>query len=161
MSHGLSHINAQGYPAMVNVGKKEATSREARARALVTLPAQFDVFAERETQTAKGPVIATAILAGTMAAKRTADLIPLCHPLALTSIAFDIQPRNPHILEIVCTVACNGQTGVEMEALTGATVAALTVYDMCKALTHEITLGPIELLSKTGGKRGHVAQDSI
>jgi len=101
----------------------------------------------------KGPVIHTAILAGIMGAKKTADLIPLCHPLGLDDCQITIEPDGPDALRVVCTAVVTGRTGVEMEALTGASVAALTIYDMCKAFSHDITITGVQLIEKTGGKR--------
>ena len=145
-SAALTHVDAEGRPAMVDVSAKAATLREARAECLVCFPAaiaqQLKSAGER---TAKGPVVDTAIIAGTMAVKRTHELIPFCHPLPIDGCRFEIDwldgERPLH------------RTGVEMEALTGATVAALTVYDMCKALSHELVIGPARLLAKIGGKR--------
>jgi cyclic pyranopterin phosphate synthase len=104
-------------------------------------------------RSAKGPIVDTAIIAGTMAVKRTHELIPFCHPLAIERCTFEIYFDGASELSIRCTVAVTHKTGVEMEALTGATVAALTVYDMCKALSHEIVIGDIRLVEKSGGKR--------
>lgn len=150
---GLTHIDADGRPAMVDVSDKLASRRQARAECLVCFPepvaAQLRESGER---TAKGPVWDTAIIAGTFAVKRTHELIPFCHPLPIDGCRFAISWLDPGRLRIECMVRTVHRTGVEMEALTGATVAALTVYDMCKALSHDIVIGPARLLAKSGGK---------
>ena len=149
----LTHLDAANRPTMVDVGAKAVTRREAVAEALITLPA--DVSRElRRTghRTKKVPVFDTAIIAGTLAVKRTHELIPFCHPLPVDHVNIEIAARRGG-LRITCRVAVEHRTGVEMEALTGATVAALTVYDMCKALSHDITIGPVRLMAKRGGKR--------
>jgi cyclic pyranopterin phosphate synthase len=149
----FSHLDARGNPAMVDVSEKPLTRRVARARSVVSLPPEVMSRLEGgEIQTKKGPVFQTAILAGTMGAKRTADLIPLCHPLGLDSCQFSIETAGNDVI-IECTCALTARTGVEMEALTGATVAALTIYDMCKALSPNIVIRETRLLEKTGGKR--------
>lgn len=150
----LTHVDAAGHPAMVDVSGKTATAREARAECRVRFPAA--VAQQLRTAgmgTAKGPVIDTAIIAGTMAVKRTHELIPFCHPLPIDGCRFAIDWANDTNLRIECAVRTVHRTGVEMEALTGATVAALTVYDMCKALSHAMVIGPAKLLAKSGGKR--------
>lgn len=137
---------------MVDVGEKPVTRREASARVHVALPA--NVARELKASghhTKKGPVFDTAIIAGTLAAKRTHELIPFCHPLPLDGVKVDIRTVRGG-LEITCSVTVVHRTGVEMEALTGASVAALTVYDMCKALSHDITIGPLQLMGKSGGR---------
>ncbi len=149
----LSHIDPQNRPGMVNVGDKAATRRSARARAVVVLPdVVADLLEGGELQAPKGPVFQTAVLAGTMAAKRTSDLIPFCHPLGLEGCRIHIvlNDRKEAVIDATCEV--RHTTGVEMEALTAVTVAALTVYDMCKALSHDIVIRDIRLLEKTGGK---------
>ena len=153
MASGLTHLTARNQPTMVDVGDKEITRRVASAEARIRLPRAV-LLALRRTghRTKKGPIFDTAIIAGVMAAKRTWELIPFCHPLAMDSCKLDVGPA-PGGIRIVCTVAVQGRTGVEMEAMTGATVAALTVYDMCKALSHDIEITAIRLLAKTGGKR--------
>ncbi|HZX25404.1 MAG TPA: cyclic pyranopterin monophosphate synthase MoaC [Woeseiaceae bacterium] len=149
----LSHIDERGRPRMVDVGGKAVTRREAVARTLMRLPqAVASRLADGELTTAKGPVFATAIVAGVMAAKRTHELIPFCHPLGLDDCDIDIEMRDPTTLAITCRCRLTAKTGVEMEALTGASVAALTVYDMCKALSHDIVIGETRLIAKTGGK---------
>ena len=152
-STDLSHVDEQGRPRMVDVGGKAVTRREAVARTLIQLPeAVATRLADGELTTAKGPVFATAVVAGVMAAKRTHELIPFCHPLGLDDCAIDIEVQDPETLAITCRCRITAKTGVEMEALTGASVAALTVYDMCKALSHDIVIGETRLIAKTGGK---------
>jgi len=148
----LSHIDERGRPAMVDVSEKSPTLREARARSVVMLPeAVLQAVSGDEILSRKGPVFATAIIAGVMAAKRTHELIPFCHPLGLEKCSIDIRVEESRaVIECVCTV--HHRTGVEMEALTGATVAALTIYDMCKALSHDIVISETRLISKTGGR---------
>lgn len=138
---------------MVDVSGKTPTRREATALARVRLSPEVSIhFRAGDIQSKKGPVFQTAILAGTMACKKTADLIPLCHPLPLDDIKIRIEMDEGGDARIECKVACHGRTGVEMEALTGASVAALTLYDMCKAFSHAIVIADIRLLEKTGGK---------
>jgi cyclic pyranopterin phosphate synthase len=150
----LSHVGADNRPRMVDVGAKAVTERSAIAQAIVRFPANVArELRDGGMRSKKGPVIDTAIVAGTMAVKRTHELIPFCHPLAIERCAFAIEFVSAHELAIRCEVAVTHKTGVEMEALTGATVAALTVYDMCKALSHEIEIGDVRLLEKSGGKR--------
>lgn len=149
----LSHIDERNRPTMVDVSDKTATQRTAHARTVIHLPAE--VVAELdgdEISTKKGPVFATAIIAGVMAAKRTHELIPFCHPLGLENckIIIDVSGSDA-VIDCLCKV--HHKTGVEMEALTGASVAALTVYDMCKALSHDIVIGETRLIAKTGGKK--------
>ncbi|MCB9262247.1 MAG: cyclic pyranopterin monophosphate synthase MoaC [Flavobacteriales bacterium] len=152
MSKDFSHIDQNGNPRMVDVGDKNITQRNAAAVSYVQLPkAVLDLFNQKDIVTAKGSVFQTAILAGIMAAKKTSDLIPLCHPLALNKCDISINLENERV-KIVCEVSCNGKTGVEMEALTGASVAALTVYDMCKAFGHNMIIEQTKLVKKTGGK---------
>jgi cyclic pyranopterin phosphate synthase len=149
----LSHVDSDGSPAMVDVSDKQVTYRRARAAAIVRLPAPVaETLRAQGFSTAKGPVFHTAIIAGTMAAKRTHDLIPFCHPLGLEKCRIEIDCDDSGDVHISCTVSLHGRTGVEMEALTGASVAALTVYDMCKALSHDIVIDRIRLIEKTGGK---------
>ena len=155
----FSHLDAKNQPAMVNVGEKPVTRRTAHAVAIVTLPEDLaGLLKDGEIATKKGPIFQTAILAGIMGAKRTSDLIPLCHPLPFDDckieILSDIENRQ---VEIHCRVQTHGKTGVEMEALTGATVAALTLYDMGKAISHGIEIKVVRLLEKTGGKSDYRA----
>jgi cyclic pyranopterin phosphate synthase len=150
----LTHVDAQGLPRMVDVGAKPATARHAAAQAVVRFPAAVArALRTGGMRAKKGPVIDTAIIAGTMAVKRTHELIPFCHPLAIDRCDFAIEFESPTQLVIRCEVSITHKTGVEMEALTGATVAALTVYDMCKAQSHEIVIAEVKLLEKSGGKR--------
>jgi cyclic pyranopterin phosphate synthase len=150
----LTHVDASGQPAMVDVSAKHATARLARAECLVVFPkAIAATLRTGDLKTKKGAVIDTAIIAGTMAVKRTHELIPFCHPLPIDGCRLHIDWNGERTLRIDCEVKTTHRTGVEMEALTGATVAALTVYDMCKALSHEIVIGPAKLLAKKGGKR--------
>jgi cyclic pyranopterin phosphate synthase len=152
----LSHVDESNRPTMVDVGDKIATDREARARTIVNLPAAvIAVLDGNELATKKGPVFATAIIAGVMAAKKTHELIPFCHPLGLEkcTIAISIGGDEGTQAIIDCTCRVHHKTGVEMEALTGATVAALTIYDMCKALSHDIVIAETRLMSKSGGKQ--------
>ncbi|KUG08657.1 cyclic pyranopterin monophosphate synthase MoaC [Solirubrum puertoriconensis] len=156
----LTHLNDAGQPAMVDVGGKAVTRRVARARSRVVLGTDILALVQHgDLPTRKGPVFQTAILAGIMAAKKTADLIPLCHPLGLDDCQVTIQVAPPEAVVIECTATVTGKTGVEMEALTGASVAALTIYDMCKALSHNIVIEHTRLLSKTGGKSDYHYQD--
>lgn len=149
----FTHLDAQGNPAMVDVGAKTVTHRTARAQSIVRLPdTVIAQFAHDDIQTKKGPVFQTAIIAGTMATKRTDELIPLCHSLGLDGCRITIELIG-HDAVINCSVATEGKTGVEMEALVGASVAALTIYDMCKALSHDIVITETKLMAKAGGKR--------
>lgn len=150
----LTHLDASSRPRMVDVGAKEVTHRIAEAEARVWLPSEVArALRASGHRTRKGPVFDTAILAGVMAAKSTAELIPFCHPLALEhcQVAIELERgrRASAIVVIRCRVAVRHKTGVEMEALTGASVAALTVYDMCKALSHDIRIERVRLLSKS------------
>jgi cyclic pyranopterin phosphate synthase len=154
----LSHVDARNQPTMVDVSGKRSTDRTARAEALVRLPPAVRArIVAGDIATAKGPVFQTAIVAGTMAAKRTHELIPFCHPLALSGCRIEIALTAEGDVRIGCEVRVTGPTGVEMEALTGASVAALTIYDMCKALSHEIVIADVRLLGKTGGKSDYAA----
>lgn len=150
----LTHIDSANRPTMVDVGGKAATFREASAEATVKLPSAVARELSRSGhRTKKGPVFDTAIVAGVMAAKKTHELVPFCHPLPIEKCTIDIADGAAGTIRIVCNVAVHHKTGVEMEALVGATTAALTIYDMCKALSHDIVIGPVRLLSKHGGKR--------
>jgi cyclic pyranopterin monophosphate synthase len=150
----LTHLDAAHRPTMVDVGAKTASHREASAEAIVKLPPNVArALAATGHRTKKGPVFDTAIVAGVMAAKRTHEIIPFCHPLALERCTVDISSGARGQIRIVCNVAVHHKTGVEMEALVGASTAALTIYDMCKALSHDIEIGRLRLLRKTGGKR--------
>lgn len=159
----LSHINAQNQPAMVNVGEKAVTKRTAHAIAVVHLPAELARhISGDEIASKKGPVFQTAILAGVMGAKKTSELIPLCHPLPLEDCQIEIRPGPPDpsgAVDVVinCRTSTHAKTGVEMEALTGATVAALTLYDMGKAVAKNIVIKDVRLVEKTGGKSDYHA----
>ena len=149
----LTHVDAAGRPTMVDVGGKSVTHRTAVAETRVRFPAEVArVLDASNYATAKGPVFHTAIVAGVMAAKRTHDLIPFCHPLGLERCDIVIEMQGDEAV-VRCTVSIHHRTGVEMEALTGATVAALTIYDMCKALSHAIVIAETRLLEKHGGRR--------
>ena len=153
MKGKLSHVDKSGMPAMVDVSAKKISSRVAHAQANVHLPSEvLEALNGDDLITRKGPVFQTAILAGVMAAKRTHDLIPLCHPLLLEDIQIKISLKAGQAI-VDSTVAVTGKTGAEMEALTAASVAALTIYDMCKALSHHIVIKELRLISKTGGKQ--------
>ena len=159
----FSHLDAQNRPAMVNVGDKAITRRTAHAVALVFLPCELAALLRAgEIATKKGPIFQTAILAGVMGAKKTSELIPLCHPLPLDDCQIIIESRlltdDTGEVTIHCHAQTHAKTGVEMEALTGATIAALTLYDMAKAVTHGIVIREIRLLEKTGGKSDYHAQ---
>ena len=150
----LTHLDAAGLPAMVDVSAKAVTAREAKAECRVRFPKEAAAQLRASgLRSAKGGIVETAIIAGTMAVKRTHELIPFCHPLPIDGCRFGIAWEGESALKIECAVKTTHRTGVEMEALTGATVAALTVYDMCKALSHRIVIGPAKLLGKRGGKR--------
>jgi cyclic pyranopterin monophosphate synthase len=152
--HGLTHLDERNRPTMVDVGAKEITWRVAEAEARITLPRNVArALRASGHRTRKGPVFDTAIIAGVMAAKRTHELIPFCHPLELSKCEVEIEAARGATVVVRCRVSVHHRTGVEMEALTGAAVAALTVYDMCKALSHDIQIGPVRLLEKTGGRR--------
>jgi len=138
---------------MVDVSEKRPTKRSATARSIVVLTKEIaGLLKNGDILSKKGPVFQTAIIAGTMAAKKTGDLIPLCHPIGLESCEIDIQLIG-HEAVIICTCSLEAKTGVEMEALTGASVAALTIYDMCKALSHGLVIKNTQLIAKTGGKK--------
>jgi len=150
----FTHLDQNGAAAMVDVGNKNETSRKAVACGKITMsPACYQAL--NAGNNPKGDVFAAARIAGIMAAKRTSDLIPLCHPLMITKAAVDFRllPEE-HGVEVSCTVSCKGVTGVEMEALTGASVALLTLYDMCKALDKSMVISNLHLVEKHGGKSG-------
>lgn len=149
----LSHIDAQNRPTMVDISEKTPSDREAHARARVRLPAEAAaMISDDDIQTRKGPVFATAIIAGVMAAKKTHELIPFCHPLGLDNCKVTIEMDGTDAV-IDCRCKVHHKTGVEMEALTGASVAALTVYDMLKAVSQDIVIAETKLIAKSGGKR--------
>lgn len=152
----LSHLDERGQARMVEVGAKSESLREARAAATVRMSPET---LARLHDAPKGDVLAAARLAGIMAAKRTADLIPLCHPLPLTAVTLDLTPHGEDTVEIEATVRTTGRTGVEMEALTAASVAALTVYDMVKAVDRAMRIEALRVVAKSGGKSGDFRQD--
>ena len=152
MSKEFTHID-KNKPSMVDVGEKSETKRTAIAQSIVQLPEDMAPhIQDGEIKTLKGPVFQTAIIAGIQGAKRTWDLIPMCHQINLNKVGIDIILTKGFKVEITCEAHCNGKTGVEMEALTGASIAALTVYDMCKAFSHNIEIQETKLIKKTGGK---------
>ena len=157
----LTHINADGEAHMVDVSGKEETRREARAEAFVSMSdATLAMIVDGRHH--KGDVFAVARIAGIQAAKRTWDLIPLCHPLALSNVEVHLEAQIPHRrVRIEARCRLTGKTGVEMEALTAASVAALTVYDMCKAVQKDMVIGPVRLLAKSGGKSGDFKAESL
>lgn len=149
----LTHIDQNNNPTMVDVGDKEITKRTATATTTVIFPKAIQQFFKgEELITKKGPVYHTAIIAGVMAAKKTHELIPFCHPLAIENCKINIITNKQGNAEITCSVSLHHKTGVEMEALTGASIAALTIYDMCKALSHDMQITETKLINKTGGK---------
>lgn len=157
----LTHFDEHGSSRMVDVGNKEITQRLARAESLVVMqPETLRLILEHRVK--KGDVLEVARMAGIMATKRTADLIPLCHPLGIDGAEVALIPVEPDTIRIEATVRVQGRTGVEMEALTAVTVAGLTVYDMCKSVDRGMRLGPTRLVEKNGGKSGHfrAPQDS-
>ena len=150
----LSHIDEQGRVRMVDVTGKDVTQRVALARGVVSMRAET-LAAIAEGQIPKGDVLTVARIAGIMAAKKTSELIPMCHPLNISGVELRLTPRqSPPSVEIEATVRIAGKTGVEMEALTAVSVAGLTIYDMCKAVDREMTVGEIRLMHKSGGKSG-------
>ena len=154
MANKFTHLDKAGNPSMVDVGEKKVTRRTATARSIVVVDENIlEQLTNEEIHTKKGPVFQTAILAGVMGAKKTSDLIPLCHPLGLDNCQVNIHLNQQQEIVIDCTASLTAKTGVEMEALTGATVAALTIYDMCKAFSHNILIKETKLMEKTGGKR--------
>ncbi|MFY0672959.1 MAG: cyclic pyranopterin monophosphate synthase MoaC [Bacteroidia bacterium] len=152
-SKNFTHLDKEGNPSMVDVGNKAVTERQATARAIVKLDDEIIKMLENdEIHTKKGPVFQTAIIAGVMGAKKTSELIPLCHPLGLDKIGIEIKVNDQKEVEIDCIAKLSAKTGVEMEALTGASIAALTIYDMCKGFSQNIIIKETRLISKTGGK---------
>jgi cyclic pyranopterin phosphate synthase len=158
MSGGFTHFDASGNATMVDVSAKPVTDRTATARAQVIMNPETLAMIEAGTAK-KGDVLGVARLAGIMAAKRTSDLIPLCHPLPITAVVVDLTAdREANAIDIAATVRTTGQTGVEMEALTAASVAALTVYDMCKAVDRGMRIEGVRVVHKAGGKSGEFTQ---
>lgn len=154
----LTHIDQDNRPQMVDVSNKEVTSRTAIAAGIIWLGETIMKELESgDIKTKKGPVFATATIAATMAVKKTHELIPFCHPLMLEKINIEINPLDQERLEIKCQVSCTGKTGVEMEALTGVHIAALTIHDMCKAMSPQIKVEEIRVIKKTGGKSDYEA----
>jgi cyclic pyranopterin phosphate synthase len=151
----FSHLDAERRPTMVDVSDKSVTKRTAIAEARVRFPeAVAAALRDSGLRSSKGPIFDTAVVAGVMAAKRTHELIPFCHPLGIENCRILIELEGS-VAVIRCTVSVHHKTGVEMEALTGASIAALTVYDMCKALSHDMVIDGLRLVSKEGGKSGH------
>lgn len=149
----FTHLDKKGKASMVDVSEKKITHRVAIAQSVVVLPGEvLDKLIDEDIQTKKGSVFQTAIIGGIMAAKKTGELIPLCHPLGLDNCKIDIEINEKKELVIICSASVTAKTGIEMEALMGATIAALTVYDMCKGLSHKIVIKEIKLLKKTGGE---------
>lgn len=159
MANGLTHLDAKGAARMVDVGAKAVTERVAVARGRVLMgKSTLDLILEGHVP--KGDVLAVARVAGIMAAKKTGSLIPLCHPLAISAVSIDFRPdRDAGALEIEARVKTTGQTGVEMEALTAVSVAALTIYDMCKAVERGMVIDNIKLIEKSGGRSGHYQRE--
>jgi len=152
----LSHIDKAGNAKMVDVGDKAITERIATAQTVVNLPKNIvALFENGDLHSKKGPVFHTAKIAGIMAVKKTSELIPMCHPLIIDNCSVDINMNNNQQVVINCTVKIQGKTGVEMEALTGASIAALTIYDMCKAMSQDIIISETKLMRKTGGKNAY------
>lgn len=148
----FSHVDANAAPTMVDVGDKRPTKRRASATARVRFPRKVAaILREQKFHGPKGPIFHTAIIAGVQAAKRAHELIPFCHPIGIDNCGIDISMRGSSAI-IFCTVSVESKTGVEMEAICGASIAAVTIYDMCKALSHDITITDIELIEKRGGK---------
>jgi cyclic pyranopterin phosphate synthase len=150
----FSHLDKTGKATMVDVSEKAVTHRTATARSIVYLPDEvLTQLVDGDLQTKKGSVFQIAVIAGIMAAKKTGDLIPLCHPLGLDNCKIYIRLNEQNEVVIDCTASITAKTGIEMEALVGASIAALTIYDMCKALSHDIIIKETKLIAKTGGKR--------
>ncbi|MGK0390646.1 MAG: cyclic pyranopterin phosphate synthase [Maribacter sp.] len=149
----FTHLKSDGQVNMVDVGDKIITKRTAKARALVQVSDEvLACFTNNDLQTKKGPVFQTAIIAGIMGSKKTSELIPLCHPIGLNKCDLNIRINDENEIEIIGETSINSKTGVEMEAMTAVSVAALTIYDMCKSFGHDIVIKDIRLLEKRGGK---------
>ena len=157
----FTHLDEEGPVRMVDVSEKAATAREAVAQGVVTMqPETFDLIGDQKVE--KGNVLGTARIAGIMAAKRTAELIPMCHPLSITHVKVDFFPQpDTHSIRIEAVVRVVGQTGVEMEALTAVSIAALTIYDMCKSYDRSMAISDVYLLKKSGGKSGTFVRESL
>ena len=150
----FTHLNPADQPAMVDVGQKKVTYRIARARATVRVTDEIlNLLEADDIKTKKGSVFQTAIIAGVMAAKKTGELIPLCHPVGMDNCQIEIIVNAQNEIQIDCLASVHAKTGIEMEAMTGASVAALTIYDMCKAFSHDIVIKEVKLMEKRGGKR--------
>jgi len=151
----FSHIDQNNQPGMVDVSAKDTTRRSATAQSIIDVgPEVMALLEDGDIQSKKGPVFHTAIIAGTMAAKKTSELIPFCHPLPLESAKFTIEASFDTQITITCTCITTGRTGIEMEALSGVSGAALTIYDMCKAISKDMRITETRLIEKTGGKSG-------
>jgi len=149
----FNHLNQKNNPTMVNVSDKKITKRTAIAKATMFLGTEvISHFTNDELITKKGPVFQTAIIAGIQAVKKTSELIPMCHPLLINGVDIDINIVDDEHIEVYCKVIIEGKTGVEMEALTGANITCLTIYDMCKSISQEMIIKEVKLLEKTGGK---------
>jgi len=149
----FSHLNQRNNPKMVNVSDKKITKRTAIAKATMFLGDEIiSHFTNDELITKKGPVFQTAIIAGIQGVKKTSELIPMCHPLLINGVAIDINITDAEHIEVLCKVTIEGKTGVEMEALTGANIACLTIYDMCKSISQKMVIKEVKLIEKTGGK---------
>ena len=149
----FTHINKKGNPKMVNVSDKKITKRTAIAKATMFLGEEIiSYFTNDELITKKGPVFQTAIIAGIQGVKKTSELIPMCHPLLINGVDVDINIVDDENIEVFCKVTIEGKTGVEMEALTGANITCLTIYDMCKSISQKMVIKEVKLVEKTGGK---------
>ncbi|QTE24118.1 cyclic pyranopterin monophosphate synthase MoaC [Polaribacter cellanae] len=149
----FTHINKKGNPKMVNVSDKKITKRTAIAKATMFLGKEvISNFSDNELTTKKGSVFQTAIIAGIQAVKKTSELIPMCHPLLINGVDIDIKIIDSENIEVFCEVTIEGKTGVEMEALTGANITCLTIYDMCKSISKKMVIKEVKLVEKTGGK---------
>lgn len=156
----LTHLDESGSARMVDVGEKKNTKRTAKAQAVVTMkPETLKLISSGKIK--KGDVFSCARIAGIMAAKRTHELIPMCHPIPIDGIQVDIEPRGTCQVKILVSMVCTYKTGIEMEALTAASVAALTIYDMCKSVDRGMEIGEVFLLKKTGGKSGNFSREGI
>lgn len=151
--NSFSHLNRKGNPKMVNVSDKKITKRTAIAKATMFLGKEVIAhFTNDELVTKKGPVFQTAIIAGIQGVKKTSELIPMCHPLLINGVDIDINILDEENIEVLCKVTIEGKTGVEMEALSGVNIACLTIYDMCKSISHNMLIKEVKLVEKTGGK---------
>ena len=157
----FTHLNSQNSPTMVDVGDKKATQRIAKARSLVVVSDEIlQLLNGEEILSKKGPVFQTAIIAGIQGVKKTSELIPMCHPLLINGVDIDIKITDLENIEVLCKVTITGKTGVEMEALTGANITCLTIYDMCKAVDKGMEISQIRLMEKTGGRSGQYVYES-